>query len=153
MSTSTQDQQIEMIEPEIPSYEVFCEEIKRIFPEGDLPLSYNRLLWYLENIEYPDSYLLTWKLLVDKFKQHIDEWNLMYGPKLGTKYFPSKAYALRKNFYEFLGDRFYEREFVTSIGHNERNKYLFGDFTIEYLSMELEQFKKRFTDETENQPD
>ena len=144
---------MELIEPGIPLFDVFCEKIKKIFPEGDLPLSYKRLLWYLENIEYPDGQPLTWKFLIDKFKQHVDEWNLMYVPKLGTQYFPTKAYALRKSFYDFLGDRFYEREFATSIGHNERNKYLFGDFTIEYLSMELEKFKKRFTGETEKQSD
>jgi hypothetical protein len=73
----------------------------------------------------------------------------MYGPKLGTQYFPTKAYALRKSFYDFLGDKMYEREFGTSVMHGERNKYLFGAFTIEYLKMQLEEFKKGFPDETE----
>ena len=142
----------EIVEPEVPSFDEFNERLSEIYAEGDLKLSYNRMLWYFKHIQFNDK-PITWEFLLMKFKQHIDEWNLMYGPKLGTQYFPTKAYALRKSFYDFLGDRFYEREFVTSIGHNERNKYLFGDFTIGYLSMELEEFKKRFTDETEKQPD
>jgi hypothetical protein len=143
---------MEIIEPEIPSFEVFSNEIKKIFPEGDLALTYQRFLWYLE---YQDigGKPLTWEFLIDKFKQHIDEWNMMYGPKLGTQYFPTKAYALRKNFYDFLGDKFYEREFVTSVGHGERNKYLFGDFTFDYLQTQLEEFKLKFSNETDPFPD
>ncbi len=151
MAIDTQDRQMEVINSRIPPFDEFKERLAEIYAEGDLQQSYNRLLWYFEHITFEDK-PLTWDFLLMKFKQHIDEWNLLYGPKMGTKYFPTKAYALRKNFYEFLGDNWYEREFVTSVSHTERNRYLFGDFTVGYLKKQLLGFLKNIPDETDKSP-
>ena len=117
---------------DIPTFDQFKEQIVLVYGEGNLDVTYKRMLWYIENSPY-NGKQLTWEFLYDKFKQHIDQWNMMYGSKLGTSYFPSKALMLRKNFYEFLGDKWYEREFSTQKGSLNGNLYLFGPNTMANL--------------------
>jgi hypothetical protein len=148
MSTNSQDELSEATEPEAPSFEELKDRLSEIYAEGDLQQTYIRFTWYLKNMTIGDK-PLTSDFLLMKFKQHIEEWNLMYGAKLGTQYFPTKAYALRKNFYDFMGEKFYEREFLTNVGQGERNKYLFGNFTTDYLKKQLERFRKGLPDETD----
>ena len=137
----------EMIDPNVPSFDEFKARLVKIHAEGDLKLSYQRMLWYFENVKIDDK-PLTWEFLLGKFKQHIDQWNLLYGNRIGTNYFPTSSLALRKNFYDFLGAKFYEREFITMAGQSERNNYLFGDFTVDYLKNQLKEFKNTIPNET-----
>ena len=146
MSNTPEGELTEGMEPKAPSFDEFKERLSEIYADGDLQQTYNRFTWFLKNMTIEDN-PLTSEFLFMKFRQHIDQWNMMYGPKLGTQYFPTKAYALRKNFYDFIGDKLYEREFEIIAGQSERNKYLFGDFTIDYLKKQLELFRKDFPHE------
>lgn len=124
----------------------FREKLSDIYGDGDIPQSYNRMLWYISNMTIGDE-RLTSQFLLDKFKEHIDEWNLLYSAKLGSQYFPSKALALRKNFYDFLGDKWYEREFSSKKGSNNRNLYLFGTNPKNELKKQFKEFKSIWTEE------
>jgi hypothetical protein len=131
----------------VPTFDQFKESLMDVYAEGDLQLTYTRLLWHLRNMTN-EGEPLSWEFLLRKFTQHIEQWNLQYGNKLGTKYFPTRSLALRKNFYEFLGEEYYKREFVTSIEAPERTNYLFGEFTMDYLTKQLLGFKNTFPHET-----
>ena len=54
----------------------------------------------------------------------------------------------RKTIWDFIELGWYEREFLTSVGDDERSSYLFGGFSISYLKKRLEEFKRRIKDET-----
>ena len=141
---------MEIIEPEIPSFDVFREEIKKIYPEGDLNRSFNRILWHIENDKFcADGTPITYRLIMDKFAAHIKQWNMKYGIR-NPKFLGRAEEEKKKDLYEFIGLKMYEREFVSSAGQGERDKYLFGPFDRKYLMEQIQNFKKKFPNETEN---
>lgn len=149
MTIMIHTQQAGVTEPGIPSFDVFREEVKKIYPEGDLIKSYDRIKWYIEHEKVcTDGSPLTYKLIMDKFAAHIRSWNSQYGER-EAKYRGKDADEKRKTIWDFVGMRWYEREFVIPSGNGERNKYLFGNFSISYLLQKLEEFKNRFPDETD----
>jgi len=84
---------------------------------------------------------------MDKFATHIKSWNMVYGSR-DPKYWGKDAEEKRKTLFDFIGMNGYEREYVTSVGQSERTAYLFGDFTLDYLKEQIEQFKHTIPDET-----
>lgn len=147
MTTTNQLQHPDVTESSVPSFGVFREEIKKIYPEGDLDRTYKRLLWYIENEKTcSDGTPITYKLIISKFAAHIKAWNAMYAVR-DPKYLGKDSEEKRKNLFDFIGMHWYEREFVAYSGGGDRNKYLFGDFTIDYLSNQLMAIKKRLQNE------
>lgn len=131
---------------DIPGFEVFREEMKRIYPEGDLYKAYGRLKWYIENERFcADGTALTYRLIMEKFAGHIRQWNVKYGSR-DPKYVGRAEEEKRKDLYEFLGARYFDREFISFASGTERNEYLFGGFTADYLNQQLAVFKQTLPD-------
>ena len=132
-----------MSEHIIPSYEQFLDDVRKIYPDGtDLPKAYNRIVWYIENETMrSDGSPVTYKIIMDKFAAHIRSWNIQYGSR-DPKFRGKDAEEKRKNIWDFVGSRWYEREFSISAGSNERDTYLFGPFTKKYLKEQLDKFNK-----------
>jgi len=149
MSMSTNEvQQTDTYDAGIPSFDLFREEVKKIYPEGDLVKSYDRIKWYIEHEKVcSDGTPLTYRLIMDKFANHIRSWNNQYGDR-EAKYRGKDADEKRKTLWDFVGMRWYEREFVISSGNSERNKYLFGNFSVVSLKKRLDEFNRRFPNET-----
>lgn len=140
------NQKTEM-ESEIPSFEAFREEIRKIHPEGNLLATYERIVYFINHVKScGDGTPVTYKLIMNKYAAHIRSWNMVYGSR-DPKYWGKDAEEKRKTLWDFLGLRWYEREFVTSVGNGERNRYLFGGFSIDYLRKKLEEFKNRIHDQ------
>jgi hypothetical protein len=133
-------------EPLIPSFDIFRQEIMRIYPEGDLMSAYQRIEYCIENEKFcADGTRITYRLIMDKFASHIRQWNIKYGSR-EPKYIGKADEEKRKDIWDFVYLKWYEREFITSLGQGEKNKYLFGDFPLNYLNKQLATFKKRFPD-------
>jgi len=148
-----ENQHSDKIQSDVPPFEIFRQEIKKIYPEGDLSKTYQRILWYIENEKIcSDGCPLTYQLIMVTFAAHIRQWNSQYGSR-DPKYIGRPEEEKRKNLWDFVGLRWYEREFVISSAQGERNKYLFGTFDIPYLQELLHQFKRQISDETTSAPD
>jgi len=130
----------------IPPYPDFLDDIRKIYPDGtDLLKAYNRIKWYIEHEPFcADGTPLTYRLIMDKFSAHIRAWNLQYGGR-EKKYQGKDAEEKRKNIWDFVGMRWYEREFSVSVGSGERDDYLFGPFTKAYLKEQISYFDKKLT--------
>jgi len=132
----------------IPPIEKFKEDIVAINSDGDLVKAYNLLLWHLDNEtedgipEIRGGKKLTYDFIITKYRQHIDQWNYLYQKKLGTKYFRDTRLDEKKNFQDFLQERYYRREFVIQKGSSERNRYIFGQLKIDILKKQLDEFRK-----------
>jgi len=147
MSTSER-QQSEAADSGIPPFDLFREEVKKIYPEGDLVKSYERIKWYIEHEKVcSDGTPLNYRLIMDKFANHIRSWNNQYGDR-DAKYRGKDADEKRKTLWDFVGMRWYEREFVITVGNSERSRYLFGNFSVANLKKELDEFNRRFPNET-----
>jgi hypothetical protein len=147
MTIVNTDPSTNSVESEIPSYCIFHEDIKKIFPEGDLDKTYQRISYYIYNEKVcADGTPITYKLIMDKYSNHIQSWNMIYANR-DPRYWGKGAEEKRKTLFEFIGLRWYEREFVTAVGQVERNKYLFGAFSTSYLKNQLESFQKGFLNE------
>ena len=138
---------------DLPDYETFVEDLKEIYADGNLTVTYQRLEYYLfnfavngKNIKDDPIHPLTYRLIMTKFQEHINEWTLMYGKKVGTQYFSNDIAIKRKNLYEFLGSQMWTREFSTSIKNIERDKYIFGPWSIKELLKQLTDFKRLWTE-------
>jgi hypothetical protein len=148
MTAKVRGKKESVIESEIPSFEIFREEIKRIYPEGDLNRAYQRVCWYVEHVKAgKDGTPLSYRLIMDKYAAHIKSWNARYGSR-DPKYIGRGDDEKRKNLGDFVEERMYEREFPISAEYSERDTYLFGTFPADYLHAQLEDFKKRFPNET-----
>ena len=133
---------------DIPSFKNFREEIIRIYPEGNLLLAYEKIIHLITQVKTcEDGRPITYKLIIDKFTTHISAWNIQYGDR-EPKYIGRNAEEKRKNLQEFVSLKWYEREFSFFAGKSDRNQYLFGEFTINYLKNRLDKFKRRIRDET-----
>ena len=148
MRTHEQGEPDTMVETNIPSFEVFRQEIKKIYPAGNLLKTYDRIVLLVENERsFADGTPITYRLIMKTFSAHIQAWNMQYGER-EAKYIGRDAEEKRKSLWDFIGLKWYEREFGASSGQRERNKYLFGDFSIDYLKQRLVEFKRRIDDET-----
>jgi hypothetical protein len=129
----------------IPSFETFRNEIKAIYPEGDLRRSYERIIWYIDNERICSDGVtpITYRLIMDKFAAHINQWNIKYGAR-DPKYVSKEIEEKKKDLYNFIGLKMYEREFQVTNTIQERDKYLFGSFTRSYLKTKLDEFKKTY---------
>jgi hypothetical protein len=139
----------ELIEPEIPSFVTFRKEIMNIYPEGDLTEAYETMLWHIKMVKQcADGTPISYRLIMDKFASHISQWNVKYGSR-DPKYIGKADEEKRKDLLSFIDMKGYEREFTGNVGQNGRNKYLFGEFTQEYLQKQLKEFKREIPDETD----
>jgi DNA-binding sugar fermentation-stimulating protein len=131
----------------VPPFSVFREQIKKIYPEGDLDKTYKRILWYIENEKFcADGTPITYQFIMAKYAAHIKGWNLAYATR-DSKYLSREAEEKRKTLWEFIALKWYEREFVTQTGLSERHNYLFSSFSPNYLREQLDNFRKGFKDE------
>lgn len=137
----------------MPTFKDFCDDVKEIYAEGDLARAYDTLEWHIANMDEAANDIvyggkpLTWPFIKDKFSNHITQWNLMYGKKVGTNWFSDKMAKERKNIHEFLNETWYAREFATNRGSPERDRYIFGGVPIKELRNQLNEFKKLWTGE------
>ena len=129
---------------DVPSFDKMKGDLIKIYPEGDLKETYNRLLFYIGNMMDSKGNPLTYEFLLNKFGQHIKQWNHLYQRKEGAGYLSKDAEKKRKTFYEFLGEGLYENEFSIQKGSLERDAYLFGPFNMAYLEKKLESFNSIF---------
>jgi hypothetical protein len=125
-----------------PAFDEFVDQIKQIYPEGDLSKAYDRIKWYLTNDPMcANGKPLTYDLIMQKFSDHIRQWNTRYG-KRDKKYLAREIEEKRKTLHDFMGARMYNMEFVMDGSINlERNGYLFGKFNMNYLDAQLTDFK------------
>ena len=132
----------------IPSFETFRKEILKIYPEGNLLLAYEKLIHLITQVKTcEDGRPITYQLIMDKYSDHIRSWNMVFGRR-DPRYWGKDAEEKRKTIWDFIELGWYEREFLTSVGDDERSSYLFGGFSISYLKKRLEEFKRRIKDET-----
>jgi hypothetical protein len=128
---------------DLPPYKVFLSEIKRSYPEGNLEATYNRIKWFIENEQFcNDGTPITYRLIMDKFTAHIRIWNMRYGRKEKDGYLSMEAEEKRKTLFEFIGSKWYEREFAATVDSSLRDGYLFGPFPVPYLMEQLSIFKE-----------
>jgi hypothetical protein len=147
MTVKLKDDQRKVIKVKFPSFEVFREEIMKIYPEGNLMRMYERVVTTVSTgVTCTDGSPVTYRLLMDKFSDHIRQWNMVYGSR-DPRYWGKEAEGKRKTLMDFIALKYYDRVFVTSVGQTERNRYLFGNFSVDYLKKMLEKFKRRFPDE------
>jgi hypothetical protein len=148
MTTRVKDQQKRKVKPKVPSYDAFRKEIREIYPEGNLFRTYERIVGLVNDEKScADGSPVTYRLIMDKFSDHIRQWNMVYGSR-DPKYWGKDAEEKRKTLWDFISSRWYERDFNSCLKNEERRKYLFGDFTIDYLHQQLKVFKRRFPHET-----
>lgn len=148
MTTKGKGKQKALIESDVPSFKVFRQEIMKIFPAGDLTEAYEKIQWYIENERTcADGTPISYRLIMDKFAAHIRAWNMRFGSR-EPKFIGKADEEKRKDLLNFIYLKYYEQEFVPSASQGERNKYLFGDFPVEYLKQQLDEFKLKFPNET-----
>ena len=82
---------------------------------------------------------------MDKFASHIKNWNAKYGSR-DPKYVGKGEEEKRKNLWDFIGMRYYEREFSMTGAYNERDDYLFGSFSKSYLQQVITEFDNTMKD-------
>jgi hypothetical protein len=127
---------------DVPPFEVFLNEIREMYPEGDLHLAYSRIKWYIEHEKFcTDGTLLSYRFIMDQYAAHIRQWNARYRRKEQEGYLSKDAEEKRKDLYSFIGAKWYERVWTTSNGDMERDRYIFGNFTTPYLSARFDEFK------------
>jgi hypothetical protein len=149
MTTKGKGKHKEPIISEIPSFDIFRQEIMKIYPAGDLTEAYEKIHWYIEHEKIcADGTPISYRLIMDKFAAHIRAWNMKYGSR-EPKFIGKADEEKRKNLLNFIYMKWYEQEFVPSASQGERNKYLFGNFTEEYLKTKLDEFKRKFPNETD----
>lgn len=142
------DINVAIVHDEVPPFDVFIEEIKNIYPEGDMAKTYNRIKWFIENEQVcEDGTPITYRLIMDQFAAHINQWNTRYRKKELAGYLHKKADEKRKNLYEFLGLRLYEQIFMMPDCYSDRDQYIFGPFKITELVERLADFQKTFPNE------
>jgi hypothetical protein len=132
---------------DIPTFEEFKSDLKSINPDGDLRVAYDRLRWYLDPTNEQltdDGDQITWSMIRKKYKEHIAWWKHSYGQR-EEKYIGNEDKKLKKNIYDFIGGGYYNREWIISKGNMERDDYLFGKVSIQYLAKQLNNFKSKFT--------
>ena len=148
MRSKGKGKKLELLEPDVPSFTVFHQEVMKIYPAGDLIEAYDKILWYIENEKNcADGTPITYRLIMDKFAAHIRAWNMRYGSR-EPKFIGKADEEKRKDLLNFIYLKWYEQEFILSASQGERNKYLFGDFPVEYLKQKLDEFKLKFPNET-----
>lgn len=149
MTTMGSDEHVEQVEPGVPPFDVFRQEVMKIYPAGDLTEAYDKILWYIEYEKIcADGTPITYRLIMDKFAAHIRAWNMRYGSR-EQKFIGKADEEKRKDLLNFIYQKWYEQEFIPSATQCERNKYLFGDFPADYLKQQLDQFKRKFPNETD----
>ena len=151
MRTKGKGKKQELNEPGVPSFDVFRLEVMKIYPAGDLTEAYEKIHWYIENEKIcADGTPITYCLIMDKFAAHIRAWNMRYGSR-EPKFIGKADEEKRKDLLNFIYLKWYEQEFIPFASQGERNKYLFGDFPVEYLKQQLDEFKRKFPNETGKQ--
>jgi hypothetical protein len=148
MTAKIADKQRKVTKTEVPSFDAFRQEIMKIYPAGDLTEAYEKIFWYIEREKIcADGTPISYRLIMDKFAAHIRAWNMRYGSR-EPKFIGKADEEKRKDLLNFIYLKWYEQEFVPSAGQGERNKYLFGAFPVEYLKQQLDEFKRKFPNET-----
>jgi len=130
---------------DIPTYDVFVTELRRSFPDGDLVKTYNRIKYYIENEQFcADGTPITYRFIMDKYSSHIKQWNKRWKKKEDDGFLSKEASEQRKTLWDFIGMKWYEREFIIVAASSERDKYIFGEFSTKYLIEKLSEFKSQF---------
>lgn len=128
---------------EIPPLYDFIEDVKQIFPDGDLVTAYNTMRDHLNMFQKLDGSPLTYEYVMGKFASLHKQWNHRYGNR-ELKYVGKETLAEKKTLDEFLNRQMYWQEFViiSTSGSSERDNYLFGSFDRKYLMSQIEEFDK-----------
>ena len=129
---------------DIPSYEQFEKDISGINPEGNLKETYQRIQQYVEEygLKTSKNVPLTYNLIIEGYRNHIIWYSNTYGTE--TKYIRGKDKDKKKTLFEYLGEACYNNIYSTSKGDMTREKYLFGDFSLDYLKRLKDQFVNQF---------
>lgn len=124
---------------DIPSFETFKQDIKAIYPDGNLIDAYNRLKWHYANTQdFSDPNI--YSLILTKFKDHVENWKRKNGER-DEKYVSDATRKELKNIMDFLGAFMWRMEFGGLTQSKARDKYLFPDVPLENLANMLKEFK------------
>jgi hypothetical protein len=129
---------------DIPSFEDFKIRLLNSNSDGDLNLTYNRLSHYINNISDSQGNPLTYEFIMSKFEAFMNKWKYYYQKQIDQGFTSKDAMHTKKSLYEFLGETMYEQEFIIQKGSIERDRYLFGPFSVVYLKHQLKIFKEIF---------
>lgn len=135
---------------ELPPLYVFIEDVKLIFPDGDLVKGYNTMRDHLGMFVKLDKTPLTYQYILEKFADLHKQWNHRYGSR-EPRYIGKESLAEKKTIDEFIARQMYWQEFVilSAPGSFEREAYLFGIFDRNYLIKQLEEFKRQIPYESD----
>ncbi len=106
----------------------FYEDVRSIFPEGDLEGAYDILTSIISREETDkDGNVFDYDRIITKFRLFHDSWNSKYSKKLERGFLDKKAEEARFTMFQFLAQGTYKQEFSTQVSNPERDRYLFGD--------------------------
>ena len=113
----------------IPSVNQLKQDVTSIYI--DVNLDYNQILMRLEyhlDPSYPDNIPdLTYELILQRYRAHIDLWNRRHGERETRGYLKGSEAVERKNFLDFLEMRLYTIDWTAQSGNPIRDRYLFGE--------------------------
>jgi len=108
----------------IPDYEDFVKDVTSIWADGNMINTYKLMAYVIEQVKGEDGTVPTYSMIIEKWKTHIQIWNLTYGTR-DERYIGSKERAQRKNLYDFLEERLFFNEYSLDKGDHKRDRYLF----------------------------
>jgi hypothetical protein len=136
----------------IPTVEQLRKDVSAIYIDENMDYEYlhERMTFHL-NPDYPDNPKdLTYDECIGKYKTHIDLWNEKNREREKKGFLGKLEAQKRKTFLEFLDARLYKIDWDSLSSSPIRDKYLFGDFPTDYLKKKLDEFKRKFPNETDN---
>jgi hypothetical protein len=125
----------------IPSLEQVRSEVSSIFIDDNLDFYYivDLLKYHLDDQNPDNDPSITYELVLQKYRQHIEAWNIRNGEKERRGFVDKNQLKKRKNFLEFLNGRMYQIDWGNSNASPQRDDYLFG--TLLSRTELLEQLK------------
>lgn len=123
------------------SFEEFKIELAGINASGN-PNEAFSLIYQLtrqeENITY-DNERLTYRIIMDKYKEYISWWNRKYANS-DERYIPKDK--KKHDLYDFLVTKKYNEMFVDITPNADRDPWLFGDDGIKNMHLRVLKFKE-----------
>jgi hypothetical protein len=129
----------------IPTLEQFRRDITAIFIDEEVDYNYvlGRVRYHLDESQPDNDPLLTYETLLQKYRDHINLWNLRNGEKERKGFIDKIQLRKRKNILDFLESRLYSIDWGNTSVTPLRDDYLFGNrLSQKELMEQLNDFKK-----------
>jgi hypothetical protein len=122
----------------------FQQDLFAINPDGDPTLTYQRLIFQIENVKCVDGTPVTYELVKQKYTDYIKLWTYRYGRKEKEGFLSTKdPESHKKTLYDFLGAKLYEQIFQIPKNNIEREEYLFGNTNRKDLYDAVDEFRRK----------